>query len=746
MSTEGFKDSLAFVLQWEGGFVDNRADHGGRTNHGITQKVYDDWRAEQKLPSQDVKSIGNTEVEAIYEDRYWRPSRANLLSDHLDLVQFDTAVNMGVGRAIRFLQSAVGCEADGLFGPGTQQAVEACDHGTAVVSYCNLREQFYHALVAKDATQQIFLKGWMNRLNALRQAASLTALEGIAAPAPVDFGDTGYIGRVPDDPSLDEIRIRADNMVKKLKSPRPGIDQSEVTDLLEQLRNVRQYELLCRVAECFSRIDPKNAKCRRLYAQALIETGSVTVAMDVLQPLARRLPTSHPEWLEATGLLGRANKQMFFDASDKSSRVAREALKQAIAAYRKPFEHDPNNTWHGVNLLALLAMCRTSGVRVTGARSANGTGVTTDLTDVARQLIKSLESRPAGQRNEWYLPTLAEAYLGLDDWDAVERTVGLYASAKDAKAFLLASTLRQFTQIWRIQDTQRGAGLVNILRARLVQLAGGELQLPSADLQRLRRTPDPSPRQLEAVLGTAGAETLTWWKLAGARAESVVLVRDRTENPKGTGFVMRAGTLGLPAERAPADELVILTNFHVVNSQGAVAALTPDQAEVVFQALDSAPRYEVSEILWESPVAECDAAVLRLDRAITGATELPVAGRLPTLEPSARVYVIGHPGGRPLSISFQDNELLDHEGPPSGKPQIPGVCRVHYRAPTEVGSSGSPVFNSDSWQLIALHHMGGKAGMARLNGTPGTYAANEGIWIHSILEMDKKQAKPAGAR
>jgi V8-like Glu-specific endopeptidase len=99
--------------------------------------------------------------------------------------------------------------------------------------------------------------------------------------------------------------------------------------------------------------------------------------------------------------------------------------------------------------------------------------------------------------------------------------------------------------------------------------------------------------------------------------------------------------------------------------------------------------------------------------------------------------VIGYPGGRDLAFSFQDNELLDHEGPPAGRPQIPGVCRVHYRAPTEGGSSGSPVFNANLWQVVALHHKGGKIGMPKLNGAGGTCAANEGIYIQSIAAFPK---------
>jgi len=83
-----------------------------------------------------------------------------------------------------------------------------------------------------------------------------------------------------------------------------------------------------------------------------------------------------------------------------------------------------------------------------------------------------------------------------------------------------------------------------------------------------------------------------------------------------------------------------------------------------------------------------------------------------------------------LSFSIQDNVLLDHEAP-----------RLHYRAPTEGGSSGSPVFNSQ-WKLIGLHHAGSKE-MRRLHGQAGTYAANEGIWIQSIIEEMK--ARPPRA-
>lgn len=73
-----------------------------------------------------------------------------------------------------------------------------------------------------------------------------------------------------------------------------------------------------------------------------------------------------------------------------------------------------------------------------------------------------------------------------------------------------------------------------------------------------------------------------------------------------------------------------------------------------------------------------------------------------------------------------------HEGPPSGKRLDGRFCRVQYTAPTEQGSSGSPVFNSQNWRVIALHHAGDSKAMKRLNGREDSWPANEGIWIQSI--------------
>jgi predicted Zn-dependent protease len=205
-----------------------------------------------------------------------------------------------------------------------------------------------------------------------------------------------------DNTLLDRLRTRADEALSKLG----GLSDRDVESakaLVEELRNAREYDRMGRLAEAVSRSDPKDPKNRRLYAQYLIDTGKATAAVDVLQPLARRLSKDHPEFAEATGLLGRAYKQVFFDAGDKTSPGARDALKQAIVAYRKPFEKNRANTWHGVNLVALLTRARRLGLRM--ARDLQPK-------EVAKEVVIALEATPEDKRDEWFLPTLARSVAG----------------------------------------------------------------------------------------------------------------------------------------------------------------------------------------------------------------------------------------------------------------------------------------------------------------------------------------------
>ena len=173
---------------------------------GVTQRVYDAWRARQGKPAgADVANITDAEVSTIYSDEYWNNALCNVLQSHIDLVQFDTAVNMGPVRAVKMLQQAVGVDVDGDFGQETQKACDACNPPDTVARYCSIRESLYRHF-AQAPGQDRFLAGWLNRLNALRATAGVPGYTKRSGDT-VDFGDTDHIQRVPDISPDDPIEV-----------------------------------------------------------------------------------------------------------------------------------------------------------------------------------------------------------------------------------------------------------------------------------------------------------------------------------------------------------------------------------------------------------------------------------------------------------------------------------------------------------------------------------------------------------
>lgn len=170
-----FPEALRFTLRWEGGYVNNPADYGGATNKGVTQGVYDTYRRRKGLPLRSVMYILDTEVEEIYRNQYWQQSYCDRMVRTLAIVHFDTAVNFGVGGSILFLQETLGVTADGSFGPVTQSALQRANTKTTAQRYVQSRINYRYQRVAQDSSQRVFLQGWLNRDNDLKNyIANLT--------------------------------------------------------------------------------------------------------------------------------------------------------------------------------------------------------------------------------------------------------------------------------------------------------------------------------------------------------------------------------------------------------------------------------------------------------------------------------------------------------------------------------------------------------------------------------------------
>lgn len=172
-----FKSALTDVLVLEGGKVDDPNDPGGRTNRGVTQRVYDAWRRNRKLPVRDVWLITASEVADIYRQQYWLKIQGDSLPDGVDLAVFDGAVNSGPARSVMWLQAALGSvKVDGVLGEATLAAVRAHpDHDALISEICALRMKFLRAL----KTFARFGKGWTRRVDHVRAAGQAIAMGSV---------------------------------------------------------------------------------------------------------------------------------------------------------------------------------------------------------------------------------------------------------------------------------------------------------------------------------------------------------------------------------------------------------------------------------------------------------------------------------------------------------------------------------------------------------------------------------------
>jgi hypothetical protein len=400
------------------------------------------------------------------------------------------------------------------------------------------------------------------------------------------------------------------------------------------------------------------------------------------------------------------------NAADPTSRRNQASLRKAISAYETVYRGAPDtHLWHGINTVALSWRARRDLVTVDAAP---------DPVTMARDILDRIAASAAkGRVDTWDLATAAEASLAVGKGDDAKRFLEEYVRRDDADAFEIGSTLRQLREVWLLTiGTEPGATLLPLLSSHLLERTGGRVEVPAAEVNRTIERASA----LEKVLGRDGVVTLAWYRQGLERCRAVAQVRTTTGEGYGTGFLVRGADL-VPAL---GDEIFLLTNAHVISTDPSVKdALPPEEAVIAFEAQErpSPGEHRVARVLWTSPPGDLptdlDATLLRLDPAVKGVEPVALAGRLPVADGSQKVYVIGHPGGRGLSFSLHDNLLLDYD-----------ERLLHYRAPTEGGSSGSPVFNQ-KWALIGLHHAGGLE-MRRLNGQAGTYAANEGIQMRRI--------------
>ena len=180
---ENFLKSLALILKYEGGFSSHPFDPGGATNQGITLRTlqkfneqydYGDFDHNGDIDVDDIHLLDTPEkVAPIYKKYFWDMMKLDDFPNQIDFILFDFGVNSGPKNAFEILQRALNKMGqsvgaiDGVVGRKTKKALEKADKELLIRYLLNERDIFYRKIVAANPSQEIFLKGWLNRIASL---------------------------------------------------------------------------------------------------------------------------------------------------------------------------------------------------------------------------------------------------------------------------------------------------------------------------------------------------------------------------------------------------------------------------------------------------------------------------------------------------------------------------------------------------------------------------------------------------
>ena len=161
------------IIRIEGGYVDDPDDSGGETKFGITEK-----QARIFGYTGNMSCLPREIAFDIYVEKYWNSVQGDslsMLSERITEEVIDTAVNMGVPRAGKFLQRCLNAlndrarlypdiKVDSMIGPATIATVGKYltirDDFTIVKMLNCLQGSFYVVLAERREKDERFIYGW----------------------------------------------------------------------------------------------------------------------------------------------------------------------------------------------------------------------------------------------------------------------------------------------------------------------------------------------------------------------------------------------------------------------------------------------------------------------------------------------------------------------------------------------------------------------------------------------------------
>lgn len=187
---DNFTIAHKFTAKWEGGESDHPDDGGGLTKYGVSLKFLGGLSGTQsnrdvlermgiRLPitRQVIYDLTRDQAASLFRWQFWDKLRLGLIPLRPAVVLYDAAVNSGPAQSVKLAQRGYNrCVAygqplvvDGIMGPATRAAMQLADTDKCLSAMLDAREKFFQTIVDNNPSQQVFLRGWINRVDDLRR-------------------------------------------------------------------------------------------------------------------------------------------------------------------------------------------------------------------------------------------------------------------------------------------------------------------------------------------------------------------------------------------------------------------------------------------------------------------------------------------------------------------------------------------------------------------------------------------------
>lgn len=221
VAVEGHKQAvIQKVFDAEGGYSNHKNDKGGKTKYGITEKL-----ARSLGYKGEMADMPKEVAEKYYGDLYDRVKDKHKLGNEGTAIAFDLAVNSGEGRVKDMIKSTG-------------------DDPEAMYSW---RKDYYNRIVEKNPSQNVFLKGWHNRVDNLK--SSLAKMKNSETYEQSVEG-------VKDIKKAEEIRIQEHRNITSVGNNDINIDMSKLESLMAQNNILMQSLLGIQVRNTKGKVDP----------------------------------------------------------------------------------------------------------------------------------------------------------------------------------------------------------------------------------------------------------------------------------------------------------------------------------------------------------------------------------------------------------------------------------------------------------------------------------------------------------